>query len=203
MAGITYASGPGLFTPASMASVLRTFGSRMDVPILVGIDRGLGEARARAINAFLERGIGRRLFSHKVSGRGGAVSMIKVIPARMSGDRYVGTLQAVGFAAIQDQGGRTAAHEILAEKAHYTELSQKHAGRRRGQTFARRAAGSTKAVLAFMSGGQMRFAPRVHHPGGAHPAMPFLEDAVQKAAPRVAREIEREIERLAARLRVA
>lgn len=175
MAGITYATGAGFFTPASYASALRQFGQRLDVPILVGIDRGMGQARATAINAFLRRGVGRRIFGQRPKG---AFGLIKVIPAKMSGDRYVGALQAVGFAAIQDRGGRTAAHDIPKS--------------------------AKDKVLALRTGGFVNVKNEpLHHLGATHPAMPFLEDSIQKAAPRVAREIEREIERMAAKLRVA
>ena len=173
MLTMSYHTGPGYFTPQTMASALRQFGPKMDVPILVGIDRGLGEARARAINAFLQRGIGRAVFSRKPKG---AFGHVKVFPARTSGGgNYVGSLQAVGLAAIQDRGGRTAPHDIPKS--------------------------ARNKVLALKGGGFVNVKNEpLHHPGASHPAMPFMENAIEASAPRVALEIEREMERLAAQL---
>ena len=163
------------FTPASYAAALRDFGKRMDVPILVGLDRGLGAARGLAINAFIRRGVGRRIFGQKTRG---ALALIKVVPAKMRGGTYVGTLQARGLAAIQDAGGRTAPHLIKPKNKKFLVYR-------------------TKAGVLHVTD------KPVMHPGAQHPAMPFLNEAIAKAAPRIQVLIDREIQKLATRLKVA
>lgn len=175
MAGVHYATGSGIFTPQGLASSLRQFGSRLDVPILVGLETGLASARAAAINRFISRGVGRRVFGQKVKG---AVGLIKVTPARMFGGRYVGALQARGLAAIQDQGGRTSPHTIAPKNAKFLVYR-------------------TKAGVLHVTD------KPVHHPGAQHPAMPFLNEAIAGAAPRIATWIDREIQKYAAKLKVA
>lgn len=175
MAGVHFATGSGIFTPQSLAGALRQFGQKMDVPILVGLEHGLGAARASAINAFIRRGVGRRIFGQKVKG---AVGLIKVLPARKLGGRYVGTLQARGMAAIQDQGGRTSPHTIAPKNAKFLVYRTK------------------MGVLHITD-------KPVQHPGAQHPAMPFLNAAIAQAAPRIATLIDREIQKLAAKLKVA
>jgi phage gpG-like protein len=59
----------------------------------------------------------------------------------------VGSFGDVKYAAIQEYGGRTAAHEILPAKAQ---------------------------ALAFVAGGASRFARRVQHPGSTVPAHDYL-----------------------------
>ena len=59
----------------------------------------------------------------------------------------VGSFGDIKYAAIQEYGGRTAAHEILPDKA---------------------------SALAFIVGGAMRFARRVEHPGSIIPERAYL-----------------------------
>lgn len=175
MAGVKFATASGIFTPQGLAAALRQFGQKMDVPILVGLEQGLGSARAGAINAFIRRGVGRRIFGQKA---GGAAGLIKVLPARKVGQRYVGTLQARGMAAIQDQGGRTSPHTIAPKNKRFLVYR-------------------TKAGVLHITD------KPVQHPGAQHPAMPFLQQAIASAAPRVATLIDREIQKLATKLKVA
>ena len=65
----------------------------------------------------------------------------------------VGSQGDVKYAAMQEYGGQTAAHEILPDK-----------GR----------------VLAFLIGGAQRFAARVQHPGSLIPARPYLSSSLQE-----------------------
>jgi phage gpG-like protein len=63
----------------------------------------------------------------------------------------VGSVGDVKYAAIQEYGGRTSAHEILPDKA---------------------------SVLAFLLGGAQHFARRVEHPGSTLPARGYLSSAL-------------------------
>lgn len=63
----------------------------------------------------------------------------------------VGSIGEVKYAAIQEYGGKTAAHEILPAKAN---------------------------VLAFMAGGALRFARRVKHPGSTIPERSYLRSSL-------------------------
>jgi phage gpG-like protein len=65
----------------------------------------------------------------------------------------VGSYGDVKYAAIQEYGGRTAAHEILPDKAQ---------------------------ALAFLVGGAMHFARRVEHPGSVIPERSYLRSSLQE-----------------------
>jgi len=160
---------------ATLAASLRTFGSRIDVPILVGLEQGLYTARAEAINNFTRRGVGRAVFAKNTRG---ALGLIKVIPAKLRGNSYVGTLQARGLAAIQDQGGRTSPHTIKPKRA--------------------------KFLVYRTNAGVLHITDKpVLHPGAQHPTMPFMQAATSNAAPRVAQLIDRAIQKFATKLKVA
>jgi phage gpG-like protein len=64
----------------------------------------------------------------------------------------VGSYGDVKYAAIQEYGGKTGAHEILPVKG---------------------------AVLAFLVGGAMRFARRVEHPGSVIPERSYLRSSLE------------------------
>ena len=66
----------------------------------------------------------------------------------------VGSFGDVKYAAIQEYGGRTSAHEILPDK---------------GQ------------ALAFLVGATLRFARRVEHPGSTLPARGYLSTSLEEA----------------------
>ena len=63
----------------------------------------------------------------------------------------VGSYGDVKYAAIQEYGGKTGAHEILPDKA---------------------------KALAFLAGGAMRFAVRVEHPGSVIPERSYLRSSL-------------------------
>ncbi len=65
----------------------------------------------------------------------------------------VGSVGDVKYAAIQEYGGKTGAHEILPAKG---------------------------KVLAFLVGGAMRFARRVEHPGSTIPARSYLRSSLDE-----------------------
>jgi phage gpG-like protein len=66
----------------------------------------------------------------------------------------VGSTGDVKYAAIQEYGGRTSAHEILPGKA---------------------------KALAFLTGGGPRFARRINHPGSTLPARAYLLNSLEEA----------------------
>jgi phage gpG-like protein len=66
---------------------------------------------------------------------------------------FVGSYGDVKYAAIQEYGGKTAAHEILPSKAN---------------------------VLAFVAGGAMRFARKVEHPGSVIPERSYLRSSLEE-----------------------
>ena len=70
----------------------------------------------------------------------------------------VGSEGDVKYAAIQEYGGKTAAHEILPAK---------------GQ------------VLAFMAGGALRFARKVEHPGSDIPERSYLRSSLEEMSPEI------------------
>jgi phage gpG-like protein len=63
----------------------------------------------------------------------------------------VGSIGDVKYAAIQEYGGRTAAHQILPDKS---------------------------SVLAFLAGGATRFARSAEHPGSTLPARAYLSSSL-------------------------
>lgn len=116
------------------------------------------ETKARELAATLVT----RIRDEKLSGqvlatRSGALKASISAEILNSGDTVLATIGSVGdvkYAAIQEYGGRTAAHEILPDKA---------------------------LALAFLSGGAPRFARRVNHPGSTLPARPYLLTALDEA----------------------
>jgi phage gpG-like protein len=74
----------------------------------------------------------------------------------------VGSFGDVKYAAIQEYGGRTSAHEILPDKAQ---------------------------ALAFVIGGVQRFARRVQHPGSTIPASGYLQSSLDEAHDEIVEEL--------------
>ena len=75
--------------------------------------------------------------------------------ASIEGDDVVGSVGSAGdvkYAAIQEYGGKTAAHEILPSKG---------------------------GALAFLVGGALRFAKRVEHPGSTIPERSYLRSSLE------------------------
>ncbi len=66
----------------------------------------------------------------------------------------VGSTGDIKYAAIQEFGGRTSAHEILPDRAQ---------------------------ALAFIVGGVLRFARRIEHPGSTLPARAYLSSSLEEA----------------------
>jgi phage gpG-like protein len=97
-----------------------------------------------------------KLAGEVLNSRSGALA--SSIAAEVSGDSEditatVGSFGDVKYAAIQEYGGKTGAHEILPGKA---------------------------SVLAFIAGGAMHFARRVEHPGSSIPERSYLRSSLEE-----------------------
>ena len=130
-------------------------GARLDA-----LPAALGAALA-AKAAALAAALADRVRSDKLSGgvlnvRSGALrnSIVADVSADDDGvSASVGSNGDVKYAAIQEYGGKTAAHEILPVKAQ---------------------------ALAFVSNGALRFARRVEHPGSVIPERSYLRSALDE-----------------------
>jgi phage gpG-like protein len=116
------------------------------------------EAKARALAATLVA----RIRDEKLSGqllatRSGALKASISAQVVNSGGTLLATIGSAGvkYAAIQEYGGRTSAHEILPDKAQ---------------------------ALAFLVGGSLRFARSVNHPGSTLPARAYLLTTLDEAS---------------------
>lgn len=109
------------------------------------------EAKAREIAAALATKVrDEKLSGQSLQSRSGALKASIGAEISLDGstlNAIVGSFGDVKYAAIQEYGGRTAAHEILPAKGH---------------------------VLAFLAGGMARFARSVQHPGSTIPAHNYL-----------------------------
>lgn len=105
--------------------------------------------RAEALRDALEARIGERLSGEVLQSRSGALagSIISSVAEERSTISVSTSSVGVPYAAIQEFGGKTAAHEIVAIKA---------------------------KVLAFGAGGGQVFARRAHHPGSVIPGRSYL-----------------------------
>jgi phage gpG-like protein len=116
--------------------------------------------------AALAAALGDKVRDDKLSGEvlnaiSGALRASIVSEASVEGDRIlvsVGSAGDIKYAAIQEYGGRTAAHEILPNKAE---------------------------ALAFIAGGALRFAKRVAHPGSTLPERSYLRASLEEMTPEI------------------
>jgi phage gpG-like protein len=97
-----------------------------------------------------------KLAGEVLASRSGALAAS--IMAEVSGDgedvtATVGSFRDVKYAAIQEYGGKTGAHEILPGKA---------------------------SVLAFVADGAMHFARRIEHPGSLIPERSYLRSSLEE-----------------------
>jgi phage gpG-like protein len=117
--------------------------------------QALLESKARA----LAEKLAAKVRDEKLSGevlqtQSGALKASIIADVSTEGGALTATVGSVGdvkYAAIQEYGGRTSAHEILPDKA---------------------------SVLAFLLGGAQHFARRVEHPGSTLPARGYLSSAL-------------------------
>lgn len=124
------------------------------------------EAKAQALAAALAA----KVRDDKLSGQvlqigSGALRASIVAEVARDGAQVTASVGSAGdikYAAIQEYGGRTAAHEILPQKAQ---------------------------VLAFFAGGAMRFARSVAHPGSSLPARSYLRSSLEEARDEIVAEL--------------
>ncbi|MGD0722257.1 MAG: hypothetical protein ABR970_14560 [Roseiarcus sp.] len=113
--------------------------------------------------ALLAAALADKVRTEKLSGgilnaRTGALRESILAEAGAEGEMILARIGVVGevkYAAIQEYGGKTAAHEIVPTKA---------------------------AALAFVAGGALRFARRVEHPGSRIPERSYLRSSLSEMA---------------------
>ena len=127
---------------------------------LDGLPAALAAALA-AKSAELSAALADRVRNDKLSGavlnvRSGALRDSIAADVSSDGDGVVASVGSVGdvkYAAIQEYGGKTGAHEILPDKA---------------------------KALAFLAGGAKCFARRVEHPGSVIPERSYLRSTLDE-----------------------
>jgi len=130
--------------------------------------RGANAIRKDAIARFRSQGVGRRIFGSRKFRQKHTKGLIGVSRARDRGDQVELEIYAKGMAAIQEEGGTTAAHTI-----------KPGAFKLKGVP-----------VLVFrVPSGLVITSKAVQHPGATHPRMPHLKPAIEKGIPDVSREI--------------
>jgi hypothetical protein len=176
------AAGAGVFTPAGFAEALERFRDSLPQAVVRALKGVSSVPRGLAVKKFTSRGVGKGIF-----GRGkdkGAYKLIKTGAILSRGGTFVLSLGLRGFAAMQEQGGRT--------KPHVIEPKFKKALRLKGgsvsNTFLRRG-GASKGVASSLG----VFRQSVKHPGSNIPRHPFAGDAMREAAPQIQVAIDREI----------
>ncbi len=115
-------------------------------------------AKADALADLLRRRIRTKLSGEMLKQRSGALAGgIEVAVEATDGKVAIvaSMSEGVPYAAIQENGGVTAPHDILPDKA---------------------------KALAFLRGGKEIFAMTVHHPGSRIPARPYLASSVAELA---------------------
>lgn len=128
------------------------------------------QAALRAKAEALAEALRLHVVQDKLSGqilqtRSGALRNAIAAEASSDGGRLLIRLFARGdvrYAAIQEYGGRTPAHDIVPDKA---------------------------KALAFVIGGRTAFARIVHHPGSTIPARPFMAPALAEMKPQILSEL--------------
>ena len=116
------------------------------------------EAKARELGeALTTRVRDEKLSGQALQSKSGALKASIAFDVSIVGAGVTATVGSFGdlkYAAIQEFGGRTAAHEILPAKAR---------------------------ALAFMVGGDTRFGARVQHPGSSIPAHGYLSSSLEES----------------------
>ncbi|MGH6851724.1 MAG: hypothetical protein ACREDJ_00695 [Methylocella sp.] len=109
--------------------------------------------QADAVRSALEARIQQKLSGEVLQTRSGALAASIVSSIENDGSDTSVSISSTGvpYAAIQEFGGKTAAHDIVAVKA---------------------------KALAFSMGGEQIFAKSVHHPGSTIPARSYLRSSL-------------------------
>ncbi len=122
------------------------------------LTRALADKAQGLSDALADKVRNEKLSGQTLNARSGALRDSIVAEVSADGEEVVATVASVGdvkYAAIQEYGGKTGAHEILPSKA---------------------------AALAFIEGGAMRFARRVEHPGSLIPERSYLRSSLAEAS---------------------
>lgn len=120
--------------------------------------------RSLTMTGIRSKGVGRAIFEKKAQG---LKVIIKRDRTRQEGDAFLGGLRLRGMAAMQEIGGKTAAHLIVAKRA-------------RG------------GLLGFLGPNGHVITPKsVHHPGSRIPAMPSAGPAQPLVEARAVQELEK------------
>ena len=124
--------------------------------------------RADTLRAALEARIAQRLSGEILQTRSGvlAASVQTAVEDDGSAVSIAASSSGVPYAAIQEFGGRTAAHQIVAVKAR---------------------------ALAFVAGGGHVFAKRVNHPGSTIPARAFIGGAFAELRDQMAADLKQAV----------
>jgi phage gpG-like protein len=118
-------------------------------------------AKADALAAALADKIrNEKLAGEVLQSRSGALAASIAAEVAADGENIVATIGSSGvkYAAIQEYGGRTSAHEILPSKA---------------------------TALAFVIDGAVRFARRVEHPGSTIPERSYLRSSLEEMSDQI------------------
>ena len=119
-------------------------------------------AKAEALAAALvDKVRNEKLSGHVLNARSGALRDSIVSEVSIDSDGVTASVGSVGvkYAAIQEYGGKTSAHEILPSKA---------------------------SALAFVAGGALHFARRVEHPGSQMPERSYLRSSLAEMMAEIA-----------------
>lgn len=147
------------------ADIARLKGKTLDKVLTNALRRTARRVKADAIKDIGSRGIGRRIWGKKPSG---LKKLLKVERVRFDGAKLTVDLVSKGIPAMIESGGRTAAHDIKAQ--------------RRGP--------KGKRLLSFRAAGGAGAVPEVRHPGSNIPQRPWISPAITKNEAQGAREIE-------------
>jgi phage gpG-like protein len=128
------------------------------------------QARLEAKSRDLARALVAKVRDEKLSGgvlqtKTGALKDSISADISLEGGSLTATIGSFGdikYAAIQEYGGRTSAHEIVADKAR---------------------------ALAFLVGGALRFARRVSHPGSTIPPHAYLLSSLDESRDEIVAEL--------------
>ena len=154
-----------LDSKALEAAIGRMRGPAVNRAITASLERRANDARREAVRVFTSASIGKGIFGRNDRGAWKIITLGRI---QQQGDTISMALKAAGLAALQETGGRIKPHVIKPKRA---------------------------KVLAFASpggfgfGGEMAFAPIVHHPGATVPRHVALVPAAEKIPAQVVEDV--------------
>ena len=130
------------------------------------LSSALGKASNQLAAALVDKIVGEKLSGGVLQLGTGALAASIAADVSDDGDAITATVGSSGvkYAAIQEYGGKTAAHEILPVKSQ---------------------------VLAFVAGGVQRFARSVQHPGSQIPERSYLRSSLSEMSDQILAEFTR------------